>query len=95
MYSLKSPNLFNFREGHQKGRRRQQGGAFFGRGAPTGNVTPLTCLWKSSEIFTVMIISKIITAAIRIGVINREAGFPFRQIVMPESKVNKFKLFFF
>ena len=40
-YSLKSPNLFNFREGHQKGRGRQQGGAFFGRGAPTGNVTPL------------------------------------------------------
>ena len=42
-YSLKPPNLFNFREGHQKGRGRQQGGAFFGRGAPTGNVIDSRC----------------------------------------------------
>ena len=32
VYPLKSPNLFNFREGHQKWRGRQQGGCFFRQG---------------------------------------------------------------
>ena len=39
-YPLKSSNLFNFREGHQKGRGLQQGGTF-SVGVQIGNVTPL------------------------------------------------------
>ena len=45
MYPLKSSNLFNFRDRHQKGRGAPTGGAVgilsAGGGAQTGNVTPL------------------------------------------------------
>ena len=54
MYPLKSFYLFNFREGHKKGKRHRQGGIFSAKGGgggggggggfggpQTGNVTPL------------------------------------------------------
>ena len=45
-YPLKSSNLFNFREQHQKGRGTKRGGginrgAHFQQGAQTGNLMPL------------------------------------------------------
>ena len=39
MYPLKSSNLYNFREGCQKERERQQGGAFSAGGTNRQNYT--------------------------------------------------------